>query len=88
MASRPSIPTASTPSRDKNNNGTSPATLLSNNGLIPLSESPNNGSGIGSTEDDISLLWLNNPRKSRRRFRFWKPTETRSAWGRSSTAPR
>ena len=25
-----------------------------------MSESPNNGSGIGSTEDDISLLWLIN----------------------------
>jgi len=45
----------------KNNNGFSPATLLANNGLIPLSESPNNGSGIGSTEDDVSLIWLTNP---------------------------
>ena len=41
------------------NKGTSPATLLSNAGYIPFSESTNNPSGIGPTEDDISLLWLN-----------------------------
>ena len=41
-------------------NGTSPATLLSNAGFIPLSESTNNSSGIGPTEDDVSLIWLNN----------------------------
>ena len=40
-------------------NGTSPATLLSNAGYIPFSESTNNPDGIGPTEDDISLLWLN-----------------------------
>jgi hypothetical protein len=39
--------------------GTSPATLLSNAGFIPDSESTN-GSGIGPTEDDVSLLWLKN----------------------------
>ena len=38
--------------------GTSPATLLSNAGLLPLSESTNNPTGIGPTEDDVSLLWL------------------------------
>ncbi len=38
-------------------NGTSPATLLSNAGYIPPSESTT-GTGIGPTEDDISLLWL------------------------------
>jgi hypothetical protein len=37
--------------------GTSPATLLSNAGFIPDSDSTN-GSGIGPTEDDVSLLWL------------------------------
>jgi hypothetical protein len=41
-------------------NGTSPATLLSNAGFIPFSESTNNPSGIGPTEDDVSLLWLKN----------------------------
>ncbi len=44
------------------NTGTSPATLLSNAGFIPLSESTNNpAGGIGPTEDDVSLLWLNSP---------------------------
>jgi hypothetical protein len=43
-------------------NGISPATLISNqlNAAMPPSEDPN-GSGIGSTEDDVSLLWLTNP---------------------------
>ncbi len=36
--------------------GTSPATLLA--GMLPYSESPANPTGIGPTEDDISLLWL------------------------------
>ena len=40
------------------NVGTSPATLLSNAGFIPFSESTNNPTGIGPTEDDVSLLWL------------------------------
>jgi hypothetical protein len=39
-------------------NGTTPATLLAS--LLPFSESPNNPTGIGATEDDISLLWLAN----------------------------
>jgi len=38
--------------------GTSPATILSNAGLLPYSESTLNPTGIGPTEDDISLLWL------------------------------
>ena len=40
------------------NVGTSPATLLSAAGFLPESESAL-GSGIGPTEDDVSLLWLN-----------------------------
>lgn len=46
----------------KNSNGLSPATLISNqlHAAMPPSEDPN-GSGIGSTEDDISLLWLTHP---------------------------
>jgi hypothetical protein len=40
------------------NVGTSPATLLSAAGFLPDSESTL-GSGIGPTEDDVSLLWLN-----------------------------
>jgi len=42
-------------------NGTSPVTLLSNAGYIPYSESTNNPTGIGPTEDDVSLVWLNSP---------------------------
>ncbi len=38
------------------NNGESPASLIAN--LLPYSESPNNPTGIGPTEDDVSLLWL------------------------------
>jgi arylsulfatase A-like enzyme len=46
----------------KNSNGLSPATLISNqlHAAMPPSEDPN-GSGIGATEDDVSLLWLTNP---------------------------
>jgi len=40
--------------------GTSPVTLLSNAGYIPYSESTNNPTGIGPTEDDVSLVWLKN----------------------------
>jgi hypothetical protein len=39
-------------------NGTSPVTLLSNAGFIQYSESTNNPTGIGPTEDDVSLVWL------------------------------
>ena len=35
---------------------TSPATILQN--CLPLSESPANPTGIGPTEDDISMIWL------------------------------
>ncbi len=38
---------------------TSPATILDGAGCIPTSESPSNPTGIGPTEDDISLIWLN-----------------------------
>ena len=37
---------------------TSPATILDDLGCLPESESPSNSSGIGPTEDDISLIWL------------------------------
>jgi Type I phosphodiesterase / nucleotide pyrophosphatase len=35
---------------------TTPATILGN--MIPYSESPLNTTGIGATEDDVSVLWL------------------------------
>ena len=38
--------------------GSSPATLLATAGMLPLSESPLNPTGIGPTEDDVSLIWL------------------------------
>src|SRR5579863_583319 len=37
---------------------TSPATIAATGGCLPLSESPLNPNGIGPTEDDVSLLWL------------------------------
>ena len=40
--------------------GSSPATLLDNAGYIPLSGAPSNPTGIGPTEDDVSLIWLKN----------------------------
>ncbi len=39
---------------------TSPATILDGAGCIPTSESPSNPTGIGPTEDDVSMIWLNN----------------------------
>jgi hypothetical protein len=38
---------------------TSPATILDGSACLPTSESPSNPTGIGPTEDDISLIWLN-----------------------------
>jgi len=38
--------------------GSSPATVLGQASCIPFSESPLNPTGIGPTEDDISLIWL------------------------------
>ncbi len=45
----------------KTNNGLSPATIISNqlHAAMPPSEDPN-GSGIGATEDDVSLIWVTN----------------------------
>ena len=40
------------------NVGSSPATVLAQANCIPLSGSPLNPTGIGPTEDDISLIWL------------------------------
>jgi len=41
--------------------GTSPANILDAAGMLPDSESPSNPTGIGPTEDDISLIWLKDP---------------------------
>jgi hypothetical protein len=40
------------------NVGSSPATVLGQANCLPYSESPLNPTGIGPTEDDISLIWL------------------------------
>jgi len=45
------------------NNGTSPANLIAS--LLPWSESPLNQTGIGPTEDDVSLLWLSSSAQTR-----------------------
>jgi hypothetical protein len=37
---------------------TSPATIADNAGCLPYSESPSNPTGVGPTEDDVSLVWL------------------------------
>jgi arylsulfatase A-like enzyme len=37
---------------------TSPATILDNAGCVPFSEAPSNPTGVGPTEDDVSLVWL------------------------------
>jgi hypothetical protein len=36
-----------------------PATFLATAGCMPFSESPLNTTGIGATEDDVSVIWLN-----------------------------
>jgi hypothetical protein len=38
---------------------TSPAAILAGAGCLPYSESPLNPTGLGPTEDDVSLVWLN-----------------------------
>jgi hypothetical protein len=45
------------PARYVANGTNTPATLLGT--AIPFSESPLNATGIGATEDDVSVLWLN-----------------------------
>jgi hypothetical protein len=46
------------PTRYVADGSNTPATLLATAGLIPFSESPLNSTGIGATEDDVSVLWL------------------------------
>jgi hypothetical protein len=45
------------PTRYVANGSNTPATLLGT--AIPFSESPLNATGIGATEDDVSVIWLN-----------------------------
>jgi hypothetical protein len=46
------------PTRYVADGANTPATLLAKAGVIPYSESPLNPTGIGATEDDVSVLWL------------------------------
>jgi hypothetical protein len=46
------------PTRYVADGANTPATLLATAGFIPFSESPLNSTGIGATEDDVSVLWL------------------------------
>ncbi|MGB6403652.1 MAG: alkaline phosphatase family protein [Candidatus Sulfotelmatobacter sp.] len=46
------------PTRYVADGANTPATLLATAGFIPYSESPLNSTGIGATEDDVSVLWL------------------------------
>ena len=46
------------PTRYVADGSNTPATLLAMAGFIPYSESPLNTTGIGATEDDVSVLWL------------------------------
>ena len=46
------------PNLYKANGATTPASLVA--GELPYSESPANPTGIGPTQDDVSLLWLKN----------------------------
>ncbi len=48
----------------KQPNGSSPATVLDNAGLIPFSGAPSNPTGIGPTEDDVSLIWLKDSKQT------------------------
>jgi hypothetical protein len=52
---------------------TSPATILDNAGCVPLSEAPSNPTGVGATEDDVSLVWLNSQCRSPIRWRCPRP---------------
>jgi hypothetical protein len=61
---------------------TSPATILANEGCIPFSESPLNTTGLGPTEDDVSLIWLNSSCTTAEAAGFLEsqsPTESASA---------
>src|SRR5260370_5423956 len=42
--------------------GTTPADLLAD--LLPFVQSPSNPNGIGPTQDDLSLLWLADSKKT------------------------
>jgi predicted AlkP superfamily pyrophosphatase or phosphodiesterase len=65
----------------KNSNGMSPATLIATDipAAMPNSESPLNPTGIGSTEDDVSLIWLTNSSYTDQAVTLLE--DNRSVWG-------
>ena len=71
-------------------NGTSPVTLLSNAGYIPYSESTNNPTGIGPTEDDVSLIWLKSSSDTDASVKILEDNASARAlaWARSTTGRR
>lgn len=64
----------------KTSNGLSPATIIENDlpAAMPATENPN-GTGVGSTEDDVSLLWLTNPSYTDAAVTLLE--DNRSTWG-------
>jgi len=64
----------------KTGNGMSPATIIATNlpAAMPASESPL-GSGVGSTEDDVSLLWLTNSSYTDQAVKLLE--DNRTTWG-------
>jgi hypothetical protein len=61
------------------NNGTSPANLIAN--LLPYSESPLNPTGIGPTEDDVSLLWLSSSAQTANAVATLEANATQAGFG-------
>jgi len=66
-------------------NGESPANLLAS--LLPYSESPNNPTGIGPTEDDVSLLWLADPSQTDNAVSILEANATKAGIGEIFVGP-
>jgi hypothetical protein len=62
-------------------NGMSPATIIATDlpAAMPFSESPLNPTGLGSTEDDVSLIWLTNSSYTDQAVTLLE--DNRSTWG-------
>ena len=67
------------------NNGTTPADLLDS--LLPVSESPNNPTGIGPTQDDVSLLWLNDSTRTEDAVGILEANATKAGIGQIFSGP-
>ena len=60
-------------------NGQTPANII--NSYLPISESPTNPTGIGATEDDISLLWLSDSTQTARAVTLLEGQATQAGIG-------